>query len=128
MIERQWLVEIQAEADRIGLSATGSDSCSDPARAAMIAHFKAYTAMLESAIAGDRDDEDAWQALAQAEVAARRELFGCPPPGSLSGLADRVSYTLCFSLPAWSESDPEDEPVELLRIVDRSLRAQRRCV
>ena len=119
MIEHRCLADIRAEADRIGLSATGSDSCSDPARAAMIAHFEAYTAMLQSTIAGDPDD--IWSALSQAEVATRRELFQCKPPRSLCALADLVSYTVCFSLPDWSESDPEDELISLVKCVAKTL-------
>ena len=79
----------------------------DPVFAVIAEHCAALAEMT------DEPDEQTFTRLSWIEKAAREKLMPFVPT-TLTGLQAKLAYTLAFSLPAWRESEPEDEPIELL--------------
>ena len=80
----------------------------DPVYAVIAEHCIALAEMT------DEPDDKTFTKLNWIEHAKRKKLMPFVPT-TLAGLQAKLAYTLSFSLPAWRESDPEDEPIELLK-------------
>ncbi len=89
-------------------------AASDPVHIVIAEHCAALVAMTAA-----QDDETAVP-LIWLERAAREKLMPFVPT-TLAGLQAKLAYTLAFSLPAWADSDPEDEPIDLLRSTSEAL-------